>query len=111
MPIAQAFNEKRRHERVDYDATVELGYADGNRCSARIVNISLGGAYLRVESQPEFDSRVILFIELPRVDDLCEIPCIVRWTKEDTGVGIQFERLRAMETWAISKLLSDLREG
>ncbi|MCP4678804.1 MAG: PilZ domain-containing protein [Deltaproteobacteria bacterium] len=110
MPTANTFKEKRKHERIDYDASVELGFDDGERHAARIVNISLGGVFLKADSQPEFGSRVHLYFELPRVDDLCEIPCLVRWIKKDRGIGLQFEHLRAIETWAISKLLRDLKE-
>jgi hypothetical protein len=38
----------------------------------------------------------------------CRIPCVVRWVKPGEGVGLQFEQLRAIEVWALGRLLRGL---
>ncbi len=105
------FKEKRKHERVPYNVSVELQSADGEKFAAKMQNMSRGGAFVEVSSVLDFNSRVSLIINLPRVDDLCEIPCVVRWVKEGSGVGLQFEHLRAIELWAINHLLKEINDS
>ena len=85
---------------------------DGESHPGRLKDFSLGGAFVYVEPQPEFGSKVVLRIDLPGVPNTCEIPCFVRWNKagEGAGAGIQFEYLRPIEVWALSKLIRKLKE-
>lgn len=102
---------QRKHERYDYEQEVALVFENGESCSGRLMNFSLGGAFIQMTPLPTFGSRVRLSIDLPGVSKTCEIPSVVRWVKEGDGVGIQFEYTRPIEVWALSKLIRKLKEG
>jgi hypothetical protein len=100
-------NHDRQHARVDYSANVEV-VVDGVSQAARTVNLSQGGAFIETMPAPPIDSRIVLRIALPGVPDTSAITCIVRWGKGE-GVGLQFENMRAIEVWAINKLLKTVQ--
>lgn len=75
------------------------------------INISRGGVFVRTEPLPTFGDRLVLLVELPGIPERCSIPCVVRWVKPGEGVGLQFETLRAIEVWALNRLLSRSQEG
>jgi hypothetical protein len=94
----------RTHPRVDFETEVEL-VLDYARVQGRTVNISVGGVFLAGSMAPEVGSKVTLLIRLPGVPDICSIPCVVRWSKIDEGVGLHFESLRPIEVWSISRIM------
>jgi hypothetical protein len=102
-------NNNRQHLRIDFVSGVEIVVA-GAAQGARTVNISQGGVFIETPQPPALDAKVVLRIALPGVPETCAIPCIVRWGKGDEGVGLQFENLRAIEVWAINKLLKTLQQ-
>jgi hypothetical protein len=104
-------NSQRKHERYTFEKEIELIFADGETHPGRLVNFSLGGAFVNLVPLPEFGSKVVLRVELPGVPNMCEIPCFVRWVKEGEGAGIQFEYTRPIEVWALSKLIRKLKES
>lgn len=108
MQPERSFFEKRSHERLPYDAVVEIEVDGSEKCPARLVNISLGGAFLEVDPAPGFASKLALHIDLPGVAERSRIECVVRWTKEGIGIGVQFEKLRAIEVWGLNKLMRDI---
>jgi Tfp pilus assembly protein PilZ len=81
---------------------------NGNSQPGRTVNISQGGILVETAPAPKLGDKVTLQIRLPGVADPSTIPCIVRWSKEPDGAGLQFETLRAIEVWALNKLLKSL---
>lgn len=93
----------RANDRIDYAIDVELlgQYAVQH---GRSVNVSLGGAFVSTDPLVPIGTRIVLAIHLPGVPDRCRIPCIVRWSKWGKGIGLQFERLRPIETWALARL-------
>lgn len=99
---------KRQYQRVDFSADVEL-LVGGSAQPGRTVNISQGGVFLETRPVPKLDDKVVLRINLPGVAARSEIACIVRWSKEPDGVGLQFENLRAIEVWALNKLLKSIQ--
>ena len=100
-------NQQRQHTRKDYRTSVQLQH-DDNSHPGTTVNISQGGVFVITDFVPPFGAKLMLEISIPGAGDLCRIPCIVRWSKQDEGVGLQFEQLRAIEVWAINKLLKSL---
>ncbi|MDJ0766209.1 MAG: PilZ domain-containing protein [Myxococcota bacterium] len=96
--------DKRTHSRVYYHASIELETSDDAKMGGELVNISTGGAFVKISTPPSFGTKVRLIIDLPSVPDRCKIPCIVRWIKQDSGAGLQFEQLRPIEVWAINRL-------
>lgn len=103
-------NAQRKHERYAYELDVEVVFDEGEQHQAKIINFSIGGAFVHVEPTPEFGSKIKLLIDLPGVPERSEIPCFVRWIKEGEGVGIQFEYTRPIEVWALSKLVRKIRD-
>ena len=101
---------QRKHERYIYEQDVQIVEESGEISDGRMMNFSMGGAFIQVTPVPEFGSKVTLQINLPGVPDTCKIPCFVRWVKQDNGVGIQFEYTRPIEVWALSKLIRKLKE-
>jgi hypothetical protein len=101
-------DHKRQYVRVDFHADVEI-FVGGNAQHGRTVNISQGGVFVETTPVPKLDDKVVLRIDLPGVAAKSEIACIVRWSKEPDGVGLQFENLRAIEVWALNKLLKSIQ--
>jgi len=81
---------------------------DSGKQSGRLLNISRGGAFLSTELVLTFGSRFTLIFDLPGLEETSEIPCVVRWTTPDKGVGLQFERLKPIEVWSLNKLMHSL---
>ncbi|MFO8072127.1 MAG: PilZ domain-containing protein [Polyangia bacterium] len=99
-------SDKRKHVRHDCDFEVEIAVGEDIR-PGRAVNISRGGIFVRTDPVPDFGARVQLRMQLQGVRERSEIPCVVRWRKPGEGIGLQFETLRAIEAWALNKLLRD----
>ncbi len=99
-------NDNRKHARHDCDFEVEIAVGDEIQ-PGRAVNISRGGIFVRTDPAPDFGARVRLVMQLQGVPGRSEIPCVVRWRKPGEGIGLQFETLRAIEVWALNKLLRD----
>jgi hypothetical protein len=81
--------EQRKHVRrpVQLPARLRL---DETEVAATTENISLGGAFLRVELPPEAN-EVVASIELPHGKNL-HVRARVRWRRNvPPGVGISFE--------------------
>ena len=101
---------KRKHERYKYELGVDVVFEDGETHPARLLNFSLGGAFIQIEPRPDYGSKITLLADLPGVPETCKIPCFVRWFKEDEGgMGVQFEYTRPIEVWALSKLIRKLK--
>ena len=97
-------NNERRQPRIPFDAAVEISLEDESKQPGRLTNISAGGTFVQTEPLPEFGQKLKLFVRLPGIEEDCEIPCIVRWTKKGAGAGVQFENLRPIEVWALTKM-------
>lgn len=93
----------RAQPRIEFQTDVQLDIGE-NSLPGRTTDISRGGAFVAVEPAPPVGTRLELQIRLPGVPDICRIPCIVRWTSIDRGVGVQFQRLRPIEVWALNRL-------
>jgi hypothetical protein len=57
---------------------------------------------------PPLGARVIIHVRFPDIPDGCILPCVVRWSQAGEGFGAQFESLRAVEAWALNRLLHSL---
>jgi len=95
---------QRANTRVEYQIDVELmgSYAVQRGQS---VNVSIGGILVATDPLIPIGTKLTLLIDLPGVPDRCRIPSIVRWSKWGRGIGLQFEKLRPIETWALTKLV------
>jgi PilZ domain len=86
-------------EPVELPATIAI---NGAVLDCSVHNVSLGGVFVNGVSLP-IDTRVVLRFSVPR-NPLIEAECIVRWSTEE-GVGLQFEGLRAHDTYALTQYL------
>ncbi len=68
-------------------------------------NVSLGGAYLLTGERFALGTKLALKLTLPSQKDPIETGSTVRWS-DDSGIGVQFDGLRARDVWALGKFLS-----
>lgn len=99
---------KRKHNRFQYSTDIKIFLGDNRSQDGALINLSLGGAFIETTPPLPFGARVKLQVTLPGVPNACDIPCIVRWARSGRGAGLQFEQLRAIEVWALSKLIATL---
>jgi hypothetical protein len=72
-----------------------------------IENLSLGGAFLSLHHRLTIGTRVSLRFRIPTHDHPIETPAVVRWSTE-TGAGVQFDGLRAIEVWSLNRFFETL---
>jgi hypothetical protein len=89
---------------VDLAATVTV-VATGVAEDCRLVNLAVGGAYVQGRRLP-MGTRVRLSFAVPGYEPI-DAPATVRWG-DIGGSGLQFDGLRARETWALGKYLESL---
>jgi hypothetical protein len=92
-----------RHD-VDIDARLKAGDAP-EPCSVK--NLSMGGAFVALGRKLPMGNRVTLWFRVPNLENEIEAAGTVRWAT-DEGIGIQFDGLRARETWALGKFFESL---
>ena len=98
---------QRKHVRADWDAEIGVEWAGAVR-PARARNVSVGGLYAAMPDPPPVGQRVLIHVSLPGIPDACILPSVVRWSQPGDGFGAQFESLRAVEAWALNRLLRSL---
>lgn len=72
----------------------------------RLGNLSMGGAYILGVSLP-MGQRMTVTFAVPTQEAAIEVGAVARWIGDD-GVGIQFDGLRARDTWALGEYLKQL---
>lgn len=89
---------------MPWRAPIRIVSAGGIR-HAETRNISAGGVLVEMTGGLPLGARVELFFRLPALDRETETSGIVRWALPD-AVGLQFVApLRAVEVWALNRLL------
>jgi hypothetical protein len=99
--------EKRRHERVRFQVSVNCTPKGGEPVRGTIVDLSVGGAYIEAPWSPAFGTEIVLTADLPGAAGM-KLPGIVRWTKP-SGFGVQFGLLGALETHTLAAIVSKSR--
>lgn len=79
---------------------------EGDPEACRVKNISMGGLLVAMARQP-MGQRMTVWFRVPGLDSEIEAAGVVRWSTDD-AVGMQFDGLRAKETWALSKYIEQL---
>ena len=97
-------SEKREYPRRSIESDVAFQVGDGPRTEARCRDVSLGGAYVETAAPLPYGAAVRVHLRLPGMGEVV-IESIVRWSKPD-GMGVQFGRMGARETHALTLLLS-----
>src|SRR6266511_5732992 len=89
--------ESRRYARKSFNHPLEFELTDGRRCPGVCRNISLGGLHVDTTEPAPFDASVIIFVQLPGIEDISALPGIVRWARPDS-INVQLGLLGARVT-------------
>jgi len=100
--------EKRVHGRTGF--VLPLRVECGDRViEGETIDISVGGVRVTLPEDFPFGSKVKVRIVLPTLGEESLIDADVRWSKKDPSgwflMGLQFQRVRARETWAINQMM------
>ncbi len=95
--------EKRAHRRVEYRTEITCTPEGGESFTAMSHDVSLGGMFVESEHNPAFGTKMVVSMYLPGHAQPFDLACTVRWNKPE-GFGVQFGRLGARETHALTKL-------
>ncbi len=96
-------SERRRNTRRFVNAVAVLRDDVGPPREARVLDLSLSGAFVYAEPLPAFNSKIRLDMQLTA--GVVTVEATVRWNKPD-GCGVQFVSLGARETFVITEYLS-----
>lgn len=105
--IAIVSANRRSSTRHDVEIPARIQIADAQE-SCEIRNLSMGGAFVAVRKVP-MGQRVTVWFRVPTHESEIEATGTVRWAT-DQGIGVQFEGLRARETWALGKYFESLSD-
>jgi len=100
--VADNRRSSTRHD-VDIPARIQIKGAT-EPCAVR--NLSMGGAFIATHKLA-MGERVTVWFRIPTHESDIEAAGVVRWAT-DQGIGIQFDGLRARETWALGKYIESL---
>ena len=99
-------DNRRSSFRHAVDLPVQVALAGAPATELRLGNLSMGGAYL-ANVVMTMGQRLSVAFVIPTQDAAIEVGAVVRWT-DAGGVGIQFDGLRARDTWALGKYIEQL---
>lgn len=94
-----------RHD-VDIAGRIKIG-GGGEPSGCQVRNLSMGGALVNIERKLPMGERVTVWFRVPTLENEIEAAGTVRWATDD-GIGVQFDGLRARETWALGKYFESL---
>ncbi|HEX8285835.1 MAG TPA: PilZ domain-containing protein [Pyrinomonadaceae bacterium] len=100
------FKEQRRHERVAVDINVYWGGTEDCPLRDRIINLGVGGCFLRTDRTAPEGSPVFIKFWLPEERTL---QGEVRYRLERMGVGVEFKSLSAPDAAQLAALVEYYR--
>ena len=100
------FMEQRRYERVSADIYVYWGWTDDCPFRDRIINLGVGGCFLRTDQSAPLGCPLFIKFWLP---DERTLRSEVRYYLERVGVGVEFKGLSANETANLAALVEHYR--
>ena len=99
-------DNRRSATRHDCSIAVSLDL-EGKTLETVMGNLSLGGAYIALGYRLPMGTQVSLTFRIPTHDEAIKVGGHVRWAT-DSGVGVQFDGLRAREVWSLNKYFEKL---
>ena len=99
-------DNRRTQTRYSVSIPVKLT-VDGALRDCTLVNLSLGGA-LVTGTKHAMGQRVHVSFNVPTMPEPIDIGATVRWS-DGTGVGLQFDGLRARDVWALNEYFKQLQ--
>lgn len=101
-----SFTEQRKHERVAVDFYVYWGWTDDCPYRDRIINLGVGGCFLRTDQGAPWGRPVFIKFWLPEEKTLSGE---VRYHLERVGVGVAFTGLSGAEAESLAALVEHYR--
>jgi hypothetical protein len=101
-----SFTEQRKYERVPVDIYVYWGWTDDCPFRDRIINLGVGGCFLRTDLTAPCGQTVFIKFWLPEEKTLGGE---VRYRLERMGVGVEFKGLKAAETASLAAVVEHYR--
>lgn len=99
---------RREHQRVDIALPVTVEHA-GRTLAGTSRNLSVGGMFVDVAEKVPLGASVGIRFSLPDVHRPIAVTATVRWIAGETGLGVQFDGLRAGEVWDLQRLIAPAR--
>jgi len=96
--------DSREHPRTTFEAQIAFQLGDGPRIGATCRNISIGGMLVETDQPAPYGTTIRVFMQLPGLKSETVIDAVVRWSKPD-GMGVQFGRMGALETHALTQMI------
>ncbi|HEX8500222.1 MAG TPA: PilZ domain-containing protein [Pyrinomonadaceae bacterium] len=96
------FAEQRKHERVSVDIYVYWGWTEDCPFRDRIINLGVGGCFLRTDQEAPRERPLFIKFWLP---DERVIRGEVRYHLERVGLGVEFKWLAAHEAAQLAALV------
>lgn len=100
------FAEQRKHERVVVDIYVDWGWTEDCRHRDRIINLGVGGCFIRTDQSAPVGQPIFIKFWLP---DETTLQGEVRYNLERWGVGVEFTGLARSEAANLAALVEFYR--
>lgn len=95
--------DDRRESRTPFRAAVCFTGPAGVEERGAARDLSLGGMFIETAAPLPFGTRVVVSIPLPSSPATLQVAAVVRWV-DDSGIGVQFMNLGALETHQLVEL-------
>lgn len=92
---------------MDLPARIQVGDLTED---CRVKNLSMGGAGVQLRRLSN-GLRVTVWFRVPTHEAEIQAAGVVRWATDDGAVGVQFDGLRAKETWALGEYFKSLQSA
>ena len=100
--------EKRVHDRTGVVLPLRVEVGDRS-LEGESIDMSVGGVRVSLPEDIPFGTKVKVQLVLPTLGEETVLDAEVRWSKKDPSgwflMGLQFQRVRARETWALNQLM------
>ncbi len=96
--------QRRRLLRVRADLRVVVALPDGDKQSARVLDVSSGGMLLECATRPAYGDRVTVVVQFA-ASDWTLLPATVRWFGV-RGFGVAFGALDERQAVALERFIS-----
>jgi hypothetical protein len=110
-----SLKDRRKYLRKPADLAVEFdveedGATGGSRVKGTCTSLSLGGMFVEAAKLPAFGAKITVGFRLPEYEGQLEVAATVRWVSP-AGMGLQFGRMGASETYSLTEYIAKLTEG
>jgi Tfp pilus assembly protein PilZ len=72
---------------------------------AECTDVSLGGMFVETDAPGPYGAALVVYIQLPDMEQDAALTGTIRWVKKGVGMGVQFGVMGARETHGIIELV------